>query len=249
MRRVTRCALPASTTQALEGLQQGVNGSDDCVCAARNRWKHKETSAAGRAAFAAIRGALKTMARGRCRCMYCEDNQGTDIEHYRPKALYPEAAFSWDNLLLACSHCNSNEKRSEFPCDATGAPLLLDPSTDVPEEHLDFVPDTGHFVARSEKAKETIRVLGLNARETLTQGRQDAWVTFCALVSEYGKAKALGEQQRASQLLGVIERESFASVFGCLARMASGAQLVNAGEEAVAAAINSCPELRALVDG
>ena len=50
-------------------------------------------------------------------CVYCEKSlldSSKHIEHYRPKDIYYWLAFSWDNLLLCCSHCNSS-KGTKFP--------------------------------------------------------------------------------------------------------------------------------------
>jgi len=41
------------------------------------------------------------------KCAFCETNiERWDVEHFRPKSLYPWLAYSWDNLLLACPTCN-----------------------------------------------------------------------------------------------------------------------------------------------
>lgn len=44
------------------------------------------------------------------KCMYCESYISAvapeHIEHYRPKAVYPEKTFEWNNLGLACPWCN-----------------------------------------------------------------------------------------------------------------------------------------------
>ena len=63
---------------------------------AERLWKNKRG-----AAWDEIRETLRAMASGRQRCMYCEDSEGTDIEHFYPKATYPQYAFDWDNYLLA----------------------------------------------------------------------------------------------------------------------------------------------------
>jgi uncharacterized protein (TIGR02646 family) len=44
------------------------------------------------------------------KCAYCEQkllDAPKHIEHYRPKDTYYWLAYSWDNLLLCCSACNS----------------------------------------------------------------------------------------------------------------------------------------------
>lgn len=46
---------------------------------------------------------LRQMAPGLERCMYCGDNQGTDIDHFEPLARNPLRTFDWLNHLLACS--------------------------------------------------------------------------------------------------------------------------------------------------
>jgi hypothetical protein len=41
------------------------------------------------------------------RCVYCEDNAGSDLDHLRPKTLHPWLTFCWDNLIPACSTCGN----------------------------------------------------------------------------------------------------------------------------------------------
>lgn len=141
--------------------------------------------------------------------MYCEDNLGTDIDHFRPKAKHRGSTFVWSNFLLACSHCNSNEKRSLFPLDASGQPLLVDPSVDDPVMHLALVPETGWFAPHTTKGTETEKVFGLNRREELTQGRADAWAHLERLVEDVGRAPTTAV---ASQLVAQAKRLSFQSV-------------------------------------
>jgi len=52
------------------------------------------------------------------KCCYCESKvTGIEIEHYRPKSKYYWLAYSWDNLMLVCSHCNK-AKGDKFPLSA-----------------------------------------------------------------------------------------------------------------------------------
>jgi uncharacterized protein (TIGR02646 family) len=179
--------------------------------AARDMWKK-----AGRTvAFAEIKGKLKRMARGRQRCMYCEDSVGVAIDHRWPLARYPHKAFRWKNYLLACTSCNSNEKRDRFPIGwASGKPLLLDPTRDDPLDHLVFEPATGRFQARkgSPKGTMTINVLGLNARIDLVNGRFDELTTVQALVVAYAGKRRAGSTASADKLELAIRRRSFSSV-------------------------------------
>lgn len=39
------------------------------------------------------------------RCVYCQDNEGRELDHLRPKTLYPWLVYCWTNLIPACSTC------------------------------------------------------------------------------------------------------------------------------------------------
>ncbi|MFD1364783.1 HNH endonuclease family protein [Actinoplanes sichuanensis] len=120
------------------------------------------------------------MAPGAERCMYCGDNQGTDIDHHEPMARDPLRTFDWLNHLLACSHCNSHHKRDRFPVDEHGRPLLIDPSVEDPFDHLLLSLSVGEYRALTEKGVQSIEVFGLN-RPILARGRQQTFdvVVMC----------------------------------------------------------------------
>lgn len=63
-----------------------------------------------------VRGAIYAM-HGRI-CAYCQreasDSRG-DVEHYRPKSVYPWLTYDFTNYLLGCRVCNSNRKSNNFP--------------------------------------------------------------------------------------------------------------------------------------
>lgn len=215
-------ALPAEAAAALQVLQARVDAAADPKAEAAKRWESKPA-----AAFGAVRGALDQMAQGRSRCMYCEDSAGTDIEHFWPKAAYPGRAFRWDNYLLACSGCNSNQKRDQFPLDGAGAPLLLDPSdpqTD-PADHLLLVPTTGRFAGQSPRGEATIEVLDLNCtrrRDRLPQGRREALNCLQLLIVDYHRAMLDGDDDRAALYKRAILHEPFPAVRDHLLRTAAG---------------------------
>src|SRR5690606_33652023 len=55
-----------------------------------------------------VKAALKSIYHNKC--AFCEQRvEMTHVEHYRPKAIYYWLAYSWDNLLIACHHCNANK--------------------------------------------------------------------------------------------------------------------------------------------
>lgn len=65
-------------------------------------------------------------------CYYCERDRYRDIEHIRPKILFPGRAFRWSNYVFACAICNQDRKRDRFAVvDAQG--FLTEIARDHPE--------------------------------------------------------------------------------------------------------------------
>lgn len=177
-------------------------------------WKQQRNRA-----FEEIRETLAAMASGLVRCMYCEDSQGTDIEHFRPRRRYPEQAFDWNNYLLACSHCNSNQKRDQFPLDERGQPLLIDPTAEDPGEHLVLTTSSGKFYQLTPKGEASIRVFGLD-RDLLEKGRKSTWDGLVlALIPRYAEARRRGDEEAIQRLLEAICKHSFSSVLWHLLRL------------------------------
>src|SRR5436305_1765091 len=73
-----------------------------------------------------VRGAVYAM-HGRV-CAYCQalasDSRG-DIEHFRPKSVYPWLMYDFANYLLGCRVCNSNRKSSRFPLARRAKPVAF----------------------------------------------------------------------------------------------------------------------------
>ncbi|TQM85567.1 hypothetical protein FHX81_8059 [Saccharothrix saharensis] len=181
-----------------------------------------------------LRAALGTFAAGRDRCMYCGDNEGTDIDHYRPVSLKPLLTFAWLNHLLACSRCNSHHKRDEFPVDGDGEPLLLDPTVD-PAEHLFLALNVGLYLALTPRGDATIRVCGLN-RDVLARGRRTAFDTVTLLLRQWapaanrfavafrdGTEDALIIEPELMMIERTICEQPFADVLYAMVRQANGA--------------------------
>ncbi len=141
MRKLTRADLPKRTCSYLSRKQKEV----DDGAAVEPTWKNARSTKA----MGSVMTALNRMTGKRCRRMYCEDSRGTDIDHFWPKARYKERTFVWKNLLLACAGCN-RKKGSEFLLDESGAPLLIDPTSEDPWDYLYFDDHTGQIVAAYE---------------------------------------------------------------------------------------------------
>jgi uncharacterized protein (TIGR02646 family) len=171
MRRVFREELDRSTAAELTRRQKeadlrNAQGQLDVSGA----WRSMRESVHFRPALAA----LKRMAGQAERCMYCLDSHGTDVEHFWPKSPYPQRMFVWANLLLGCTECG-RLKGDRFPM-SRGGPLLVDPSTEDPWEHIDFDCDTGNLMPRCEangeispKGEATVNLLQLDQREALSR--------------------------------------------------------------------------------
>jgi uncharacterized protein (TIGR02646 family) len=74
--------------------------------------KIKYESRTGTETFKNIRATLERMCSGNRRCCYCEDSLADEVEHIRPKSLYPELVFVWENYLYSCGPCNSKKSNN-----------------------------------------------------------------------------------------------------------------------------------------
>jgi uncharacterized protein (TIGR02646 family) len=104
------------------------------------------------------------------KCAYCERNATEgggymEVEHYKPKSLYPEYIFEWVNLLPACRQCNGIKGTHD-----TGAEPIINPYDTDPEEAFIYkriqikAKDGDYF----EMAARTIEVCRLNDESLLT---------------------------------------------------------------------------------
>lgn len=116
-------------------------------------------SAARRAGFAGFAGALLPKRKGqayfpsawgkvkedlwemsRGKCAYCEGGINASrlgqVEHFRPKSLFPVLAYEWENYFLACGGCNG-AKSDQWPRDGG----YLRPDEGNPAAELRFETD------------------------------------------------------------------------------------------------------------
>jgi uncharacterized protein (TIGR02646 family) len=171
VRRIKRTALPKAAQTYLNHRQFALNTiRSQHKLDIESEWKTARQTKAIKAALSTLQG----MMGARQRCMYCMNSHGADIDHFQPKAVYPQATFKWPNLLLCCTECG-RFKGNQFPL-AGRHPLLIDPTAEDPWIHLDFDPDTGNITARfdehannwSMKGVKTVQVLQLDRREALS---------------------------------------------------------------------------------
>lgn len=221
MLRLHDPGLDQATSKVLVACQAEVDAGGNYVervRAAARLWPSRSK----RSAFRRVRAGLADMCAGAQRCCWCEDSAGTDIEHIRPKSLYPERTFRWENYLLACAGCNRH-KGSRFAVlagesvvdvsrrrgdpiipPARGAAVLVDPRAEDPLDYFALeIVDTFLFLAceglgrtDERRAEYTIDLLDLN-REHLRVARREAYGTYRARLVEYRKERERGAPVQA----------------------------------------------------
>lgn len=203
--------LARRTRRDLEGYQKQVDSAGDY--AARVTEGHQLFDARNRPSnpvFRDVRGRLADMCAGASRCGYCEDSAADEIEHIKPKDLYPETVFVWENYLLSCGWCNRRKsnrfavlrcgklvdvtRRSGVPVRPLrrGSPAPIDPRREDPLEFLDldllgtfmFLPRENAIPLSGERANYTIEILDLN-RDILLAARQEAYGAYRARLEQY----------------------------------------------------------------
>jgi len=208
MRKLKRLPLSSDTLSCLADYTKEVKSKlskKEQKKEAGRLWNSKDKKA-----FDEIRKILNDMAPGLMRCMYCEDSAGTDIEHFWPKSNFPKKAFLWENYLLACSRCNSNEKRVQFPRKSY-KPQLINPVEEEPRKHILFSPSTGKYSFKTTKGEKSILVYGLN-RDFLCEGRKNAWYSLQANIIFYGAQRNKGNIKTADEYKRTICHYPFSGV-------------------------------------
>lgn len=104
--------LKASAVTGLQTLQATVNSKINFVEQVKEAvrlWGSKPD-----AIFTIVKQKLVDLSISDQICHYCEQNEGTDIEHIYTKSHFPSRCFNWDNYILACGKCNTHEKNDDF---------------------------------------------------------------------------------------------------------------------------------------
>lgn len=215
--------LTQTSSDHLVSKQKQINDSPTFEAKAKEAvrlWSGKTS-----AAFDEVKTTLKKMCVAVEICVYCENNEATDIEHIYPKKLYPEKAFTWENYVLACGKCNSHHKSDKFKIfnpqnsaisedvtpprgtylqPASDDALFLNQRGDNPLDflELDLLNQTFIFVGKFpegtreyHRASYTIELLGLNTRGALIAARKNAARFFVGRLEKYVNAKNAADFQ------------------------------------------------------
>ena len=240
---VSGTQLDHATSAGLQQLQSGIDGLLDYetqVARAKASWDQKPTALFGR-----LKDTLAAMCSGNRRCVYCEDSLADEIEHMRPKDLFPEQAYVWDNYVLACGPCNG-PKNNRFavlaPDDAlvditrkrgaavqrpvTGRYALIDPRVENPLDLLWLDFRTWRYVANTEdensvlakRASYTIDVLGLNKRDDLVRGRKAAFSNFQSRLESWIEHRVNWSEERKTSFIEDVRMERFRGVWARMKR-------------------------------
>lgn len=211
-------ALAPATTAGLRALQAEVDAAGsyaEQVAEGKRLFDLRNTP--GNAIFDEVKRTLYRMCSGARRCAYCEDSAADEVEHIRPKDLYPQVVFAWSNYVYACGPCNG-PKGSHFavfvggnpnpveiarkpkapivpPID--GEPALIDPRTEDATKLL-WLDLRGTFLFTAlaakgtrdyERADYTIRTLRLNIRPELPDARRQAYRDYVGRVHHYQRER------------------------------------------------------------
>ncbi|MEL5274839.1 hypothetical protein [Serratia marcescens] len=168
--------------------------------------------------FSEVRIILDSMCVGSRRCNYCEDSVADEVEHIKPKNIYPECCFLSDNYLYSCGPCNgpkndfyavldvngnvvevSRGKNSPVVPPQGGVDVLINPRVEDPLEYIILDFNTFLFTAMPgktaeeiERAKYTIKILGLNSRDYLINARKHAFSSYLDSLELYVRKKQEG---------------------------------------------------------
>ncbi|MFP5272700.1 HNH endonuclease [Coleofasciculus sp.] len=122
MIRLPHRNLPKNAQNQLNTWQNEINGLKDYAERVdRGKKAFARRNKLTNPTFRKVRQTLTQMCCAARRCGYCEDSVADEVEHIKPKDLYPEAVFVWENYLYACGQCNGgkNNKYAVFS-DTTG---------------------------------------------------------------------------------------------------------------------------------
>lgn len=204
--------LPKRVTQVLDAYQHELDRrfADNADEKERPQliermWRNRR----GSRALQAIEIALKAMASGIERCMYCDEGHGHQIEHFRPKAHYVGETFRWSNMLWVCGECNA-DKNASFDDQ------ILNPTLDDPLEHLKLAFHEGRFKTRkkSPRGKITLERLTRLDKQVLIKGRKNAFDLIRVLLESFPNS---GAETRA-KIRHIVVNAPFGSVFAAVLR-------------------------------
>ena len=120
--------------------------------------------------FAPVVTKLKKLSGPGQRCMFCSGSEASDVEHYRPKAVYPSLAMTWENYIWSCAPCNRS-KLDKFPPDTEPGGQFVNPLDEDPWEFF-FIDEFGFLTPRYDKKTNTLNERAVTTRDLLGLNRE-----------------------------------------------------------------------------
>ena len=246
MVRLYPSELPKWASDSLQAWQADVDFYPEYVervAAAKVAFKQKNTKS--NRVFRQVKLHLSDMCSGAKRCHYCEDSSADEVEHVKPRSLYPEDTFNWSNYVYACGICNlckiskhgvivneslldvTRKKDDAVLPPPSGESAFLNPRSEDPENFMILdVRQTFRFVLDPSldniaklRASFTLQTLKLNDREELVFARKEAYKNYVARLKDYVQRRQLGEtQDTLKHVLNSISRMNHPSVWRAMKR-------------------------------
>ena len=192
MLQLPKIELGSKWQKYLNQWQQEINGLasySEKVEQAKAKYENKIKTVT----FKNIRGTLATMCSGNRRCCYCEDSCADEVEHIRPKSLYPEFVFVWENYLYACGLCNP-KKNNKY---AVIVGNKIQPITRKKNDPI-VPPPVGNDAFINPRIENPLDFLELDLGDDLIDG------TFLFQPC-YGLAKNSPNFQRAEYTINILD--------------------------------------------
>lgn len=96
------------------------------------------------------------------KCAFCEckpaEAGNIEVEHFKPKSIYPEMTFEWENLLPSCRKCNGSKLDHDTGITPIVNPYDMDPEAIFRYCDIRIVP-----IGQNQIGENTIVVCGLNS--------------------------------------------------------------------------------------
>lgn len=175
-----------------------LNNGEDVPKSLKERYRHPQ-----------IKEAVIIETKGKC--CYCESVVSHvypgDIEHIKPKSVFPNLTFEWNNLTFVCSKCN-NKKRDYY--SQNGNVNIINPYIENPLNHLHcFGPMVMH-INNSKEGEFTWKKLDLN-RMSLIERRKEKIESIQTLIDKYNREEdeALREMLKQELLQSAEQGSEF----------------------------------------
>jgi uncharacterized protein (TIGR02646 family) len=136
------------------------------------------------------------------KCAYCEcsviESSYLEVEHYKPKSLYPEKVFDWENFLPACSHCNKIKGTHDTGIKSIINPYIIDPDDAFLFKRIQVKPKEGEYFEAAERTIDVCRLNDprlINARAKILPKLEIASMALEVAIKNYNETSIAEKKQ------------------------------------------------------